>query len=93
MADPVGDEFVASLARPGSNVTGTTFLGPELVAKRLQLLRDVVPGLARVAALWHPHTYGEHTMASVYFIWWSLEVLDRLTPDNGVPAAVVDRAF
>ena len=65
MADPVGDELVASLARPGGNVTGTTFLGPELVAKRLQLLRDVVPGLARVAALWHPHAYGEHTMASV----------------------------
>jgi putative ABC transport system substrate-binding protein len=65
MADPVGDELVASLARPGSNVTGTTFLGPELVAKRLQLLRDVVPGLARVTALWHPHAYGERTMANV----------------------------
>ena len=65
MADPVGDELVANLARPGGNVTGTTFLGPELVPKRLQLLRDVVPGLARVAALWHPHAYGERTMASV----------------------------
>src|SRR5262249_25846802 len=65
MADPVGDELVASLARPGGNVTGTTFLGPELVAKRLQLLKDVVPGLARVAALWHPHAYGEATMASL----------------------------
>jgi putative tryptophan/tyrosine transport system substrate-binding protein len=65
MADPVGDELVASLARPGGNITGTTFLGPELVAKRLQLLRDVVPGLARVAALLHPHAYGERTMANV----------------------------
>jgi putative tryptophan/tyrosine transport system substrate-binding protein len=65
MADPVGDELVASLARPGGNVTGTTFLGPELVAKRLQLLRDVVPGLVRVAALLHPHAYGEHTMANI----------------------------
>src|SRR5215510_7597349 len=65
MADPVGDELVASLARPGGNVTGTTFLGPELVPKRLQLLRDVVPGLVRVAALWHPHAYGEHTMANI----------------------------
>ena len=54
-----------ALARPGGNVTGTTFLGPELVAKRLQLLRDVVLGLARVAALWHPHAYGERKMASV----------------------------
>jgi putative tryptophan/tyrosine transport system substrate-binding protein len=65
MADPVGDELVASLGRPGGNVTGTTFLGPELVAKRLQLLRDVVPGLVRVAVLWHPHAYGEHTMANI----------------------------
>ena len=65
MADPVGDELVSSLARPGGNITGTTFLGPELVAKRLQLLRDVVPGLARVAALLHPHAYGEQTMANV----------------------------
>jgi ABC-type uncharacterized transport system substrate-binding protein len=65
MADPVGDELVASLARPGGNLTGTTFLGPELVPKRLQLLRDVVPGLVRVAALWHPHAYGEATMANI----------------------------
>src|SRR5262249_15194048 len=65
MADPVGDELVASMARAGGNVTGTSFLGPELVAKRLQLLRDVVPGLVRVAALWHPHAYGEHTMANI----------------------------
>jgi putative ABC transport system substrate-binding protein len=65
MADPVGDELVASLARPGGNITGTTFLGPELVPKRLQLLRDIVPGLARVAALLHPHAYAEHTMANI----------------------------
>jgi putative tryptophan/tyrosine transport system substrate-binding protein len=65
MADPVADELVGSLARPGGNVTGTTFLGPELVAKRLQLLKDVVPNLARVAGLWHPHAYGEKTMANV----------------------------
>jgi putative ABC transport system substrate-binding protein len=65
MADPVGDELVASLGRPGGNVTGTTFLGPELVPKRLQLLRDIVPGLVRVGALWHPHAYGELTMANI----------------------------
>jgi putative tryptophan/tyrosine transport system substrate-binding protein len=65
MADPVADELVASLARPGGNVTGTTFLGPELAAKRLQLLRDIVPGRSRVAALWHPHAYSERTMAGL----------------------------
>jgi len=65
MADPVADDLVASLARPGGNVTGTTFLGPELVAKRLQLLREVVPGLSRVAALLHPDAYSERTMAGI----------------------------
>jgi putative ABC transport system substrate-binding protein len=63
MADPVGDELASSLARPGGNVTGTTFLGPELVSKRLQLLKEIVPGLSRVVVLWHPHAYGERTMA------------------------------
>jgi putative ABC transport system substrate-binding protein len=65
MADPVEDELVASLARPGGNVTGTTFLGPELVSKRLQLLREIIPGLSRVAVLWHPRAYGERTMAGM----------------------------
>src|SRR5258708_37594444 len=65
MADPVEDELVASLARPGGNVTGTTFLGPELVAKRLQLLSEVVPQHSRVAVLWHPHAYGDRTMAGM----------------------------
>jgi putative ABC transport system substrate-binding protein len=65
MADPVEDDLVATLARPGGNVTGTTFLGPELVAKRLQLLREIVPGLSRVAVLWHPRAYGERTMAGM----------------------------
>ncbi|MBX9825480.1 MAG: ABC transporter substrate-binding protein [Xanthobacteraceae bacterium] len=65
MADPVEDELVESLARPGGNVTGTSFLGPELVAKRLQLIRDVVPQPARVAVLWHPDAYGERTMTGM----------------------------
>src|SRR5438445_467776 len=65
MADPVEDELVASLARPGGNVTGTTFLGPELVAKRLQLLSEVVPQHSHVAVLWHPHAYGDRTMAGM----------------------------
>jgi ABC-type uncharacterized transport system substrate-binding protein len=65
MADPVDDELASSLARPGGNVTGTTFLGPQLVSKRLQLLKEIVPGLSRVVVLWDPHAYGERTMAGM----------------------------
>ena len=65
MADPVQDELASSLARPGGNVTGTTFLGPELVSKRLQLLKEIVAGLSRVVVLWHPRAYGERTMAGM----------------------------
>jgi putative ABC transport system substrate-binding protein len=62
MADPVGDELIVSLARPGGNITGTTFLGPELIAKRFGLLKDAIPKLSRVAALWQPNAYGKRTM-------------------------------
>lgn len=65
MADPIEDELVASLARPSGNLTGTTFLGPELVSRRLQLLKELVPRLSRVAVLWHPRAYGERTMAGM----------------------------
>ena len=62
MADPVKDGVVASLARPGGNITGLTFLGPALVAKRLQLLRDTIPGVTDVAVLSHPGVFSEQTM-------------------------------
>ena len=65
MADPVSDGLVASLARPGRNVTGLTFLGPELGAKRLELFKEAVPRVSRAAVLWHPGVYGEHTMKNM----------------------------
>jgi putative ABC transport system substrate-binding protein len=65
MGDPVGDELVANLARPGGNVTGMTSLGSELVAKRLGLLKQILPARSRVAALWHPAAYGEHAMGEI----------------------------
>jgi putative ABC transport system substrate-binding protein len=49
--DPVGDGFVASLARPGGNITGLSTFAPELSGKRLEILREVVPKLSRVAIL------------------------------------------
>ena len=54
LSDPVGDGFVASLARPGGNLTGLAGLAPELSGKRLELLRDIVPGLNRVVVLLNP---------------------------------------
>jgi len=62
MGDPVGDGVVASLAQPGRNITGSTFLGPALVPKRIELLKEAIPGISRVAALWHPGAYGDDTM-------------------------------
>src|SRR3954452_19201462 len=49
--DPVGLGLVASLARPGGNVTGPSMMNTEIIGKRMQLLKEVVPGLARVAVL------------------------------------------
>jgi ABC-type uncharacterized transport system substrate-binding protein len=51
-SDPVGVGLVASLARPGGNATGTSLMAPELSAKRLDLLRTLVPGISRFAMLW-----------------------------------------
>jgi ABC-type uncharacterized transport system substrate-binding protein len=52
--DPIGSGLVASLAKPGKNVTGVSTVGPELVGKRLQLLKEVIPGISRVAVLSNP---------------------------------------
>jgi putative ABC transport system substrate-binding protein len=51
--DPVATGLVASLAKPGGNVTGTSTHNPELTGKRLQLTKEIVPGLSRVAVLWN----------------------------------------
>jgi putative tryptophan/tyrosine transport system substrate-binding protein len=57
--DPVGSGLVTSLARPGGNVTGLTGIGPEVVGKRLELLKQAVPGVDRVAVLRQPTALGE----------------------------------
>src|SRR6266536_426932 len=95
VADPVGSGLITSLARPGGNVTGLSLLATELVGKRLELLTQAVPGVSRVAVLWHPGDYGERTENDM------LEAADVATRALGVQLQVVeargpedfDRAF
>jgi putative ABC transport system substrate-binding protein len=54
VGDPVASGLVASLSRPGANVTGTSGAFSESAGKRLQLLKEAIPGLQRVAVLWNP---------------------------------------
>jgi putative ABC transport system substrate-binding protein len=64
--DPVKSGFVTSFARPGGNITGTASLAEDLSGKRLELLKEAVPQLARVAVLWccdPPRTANDHAMA------------------------------
>jgi putative ABC transport system substrate-binding protein len=61
VGDPVESGLVTNLARPGGNVTGLSSLGPELVGKRLELIKQAVPGVDRVAVLWLPGALGERT--------------------------------
>jgi putative ABC transport system substrate-binding protein len=60
-ANPVGDGLIANLARPGGNVTGTTSISPEIGGKYVELLREAVPSISRVAVLWNPLT-SPHTI-------------------------------
>jgi putative ABC transport system substrate-binding protein len=53
-ADPVGTGLVASLARPGGNVTGFAILTTDLETKKLELLREAIPGVSRIGVLWNP---------------------------------------
>src|SRR4030095_10498838 len=52
--DPVEDGIVGSFARPGGNITGVTPLDPELIGKQLELLKETLPKLSRVAVMWKP---------------------------------------
>ena len=58
VVDPVATGLVASLARPGGNVTGLSVMSPELVGKQLEMLKEVAPGVSRVAVLWNPTNGG-----------------------------------
>ena len=65
IADPIGSGLVATLARPGGNITGLTFMASELGGKRLELLKETVPGMTRVGVLLHPGNPSEATLNSM----------------------------
>jgi putative ABC transport system substrate-binding protein len=65
MNDPVAAGFVASLARPGSNITGQAFQDTELIPKQVDLLRETVPQLSRLAVLWHAAGSGAPVVRTV----------------------------
>src|SRR5580692_10644553 len=54
ISDPIGSGLVTSLAHPAGNITGNTILGPDIVTKKLQILKDAIPTMARIAYLWNP---------------------------------------
>jgi putative tryptophan/tyrosine transport system substrate-binding protein len=58
IGDPIGSRLVTSLAHPAGNITGNTILGPDIVTKKLQILRDAIPAVTRVAYLWNPENSG-----------------------------------
>src|SRR5262245_54158813 len=83
--DPVGEGFVASLARPGGNMTGLSSRAPELSGKRLELLQAAMPTLSRVAALWHRDAprglYLTETQAAAQALGLQLHTLEVGSPE------------
>ena len=98
--DPVGTGFVASLARPGGNITGNSAMSPQLSGKRLELLREVVPTLSRVAILWNPDIRGavidyretETAARSLHLQLQSVEVDQANNLDRALLAVIAGRA-
>jgi putative ABC transport system substrate-binding protein len=82
------------LAQPGGNLTGTSFLGPQLVSKRLALLKEILPKVSHVAVLWHPGAFSDLTTASMLketmdaaaILGIRLQLVEVRTPD-GLDAA------
>jgi putative ABC transport system substrate-binding protein len=85
--DPVGLGFVASLARPGGNITGLSQMSPELSGKKLELLKEIVPKLLRVAVIWNPANPGtatdfKETETAAQFLRLALQPLEVKAPGD-----------
>ncbi len=93
VSDPVGTGLVISLARPGANITGTSSMTAEVVGKQLELLKETVPKISRVAALWNPANpifqaiQRKETEVAARALGMQLRILEARGPDE------IDRAF
>jgi putative tryptophan/tyrosine transport system substrate-binding protein len=98
--DPVGTGFVASLARPGGNVTGLSMVSLELSGKRLELLKEAIPELSRVAFLWNPgvrsdtlqYREAQGVARALGLSLQSIEVVRAEDLDRAFPAITEQRA-
>ena len=91
VADPVGSGLITNLAHPGGNVTGLSQMFPDLITKQLQLLKETVPQLTRVAVIWNPDTPFhrkaiEDLKAAAPSLSIELEFVSIRTPEQIVPA-------
>jgi putative tryptophan/tyrosine transport system substrate-binding protein len=85
--DPLGSGLVVSLARPGGNVTGMSLMAPDLGGKRLELLKELLPRLARVAVLWnasnpYPAIVFKETQAASQVLAIEVQSLEIRAPDD-----------
>ncbi len=93
VSDPVGSGLVASLARPGTNITGTSSMTAEIIGKLLELLKETLPKISRVAALWNPANpvfqalQLRETEVAARALGVQLRILEARGPDE------IDRAF
>ncbi len=94
VGDPVTSGLIASLARPGGNVTGLSSVAPELVGKQLEVLTQAVPGVDRVAVLWQPGGMGDtdkemlsETVVAARVLGVRLQIVEARGPQD------FDRAF
>ena len=93
-SDPVGDGLVASLSRPGGNVTGLSTQQPDLAGKRLEILREIVPGLSRLVVLANGHNplailNVREVQAAAAKLGLEVNILDVMRADDIAPA--IDR--
>jgi putative ABC transport system substrate-binding protein len=99
VVDPVGSGLVSSLAHPGGNVTGTSIMATDLIGKHFDLIREVVPGISRLALLWNPTnpSHGPaigHVKAAVRLQAMQLHLLEARDPHeiNHALAAITGAA-